>query len=65
MPNNYSLKHLLTMKTEIETKSVYQFYTPAANETLVLIENFEGYSYKTYAVYVNGEYDRRINVAKY
>ena len=53
------------MKTEIETKSVYQFYTPAANETLVLIENFEGYSYKTYAVYVNGEYDRRINVAKY
>ena len=53
------------MKTAIETKSVYQFYTPTANETLVLIENFEGYSYKTYAVYVNGEYDRRINVSKY
>jgi hypothetical protein len=52
------------MTTAIETKTVYQFYTPAANETLVLIENFEGYSYKTYAVYVNGEYDRRINVAK-
>ena len=45
--------------------TVFQSYTPAANEKLILIENFEGYYYKTYAVYVNGEYDRRINVAKF
>jgi hypothetical protein len=44
---------------------VMQSYTPKQNEKLVCIENFEGYSYKVYAVYVNGEYDRRIKIAKY
>ena len=48
------------MKTEI-----LKSYTLKENEKVVCIENFTGYSYKTYAVYVNGEYDRRIKVAKY
>ena len=48
----------------MKTLNILQSYTPASNETLVLIENFEGYSYKVFAVYVNGEYDRRIKVSK-
>jgi len=44
--------------------TIFQFYTPANNEQLVLIEDFVGYSYKVYAVYVNGIYDRRIKIAK-
>jgi hypothetical protein len=47
------------------TNNILQFYTPANNEKLVEIENFSGYSYKVYAVYVNGEYDRRIKIKKY
>ena len=47
------------------TNEILQSYTPLKNETIVCIENFEGYSYKVYAVYVNGRYDRRIKVAKY
>lgn len=44
---------------------IYQFYTPKANEQLVLIENFDSEMFKTYAVYVDGEYDRRLNIAKF
>lgn len=47
------------------SNEVLQYYTPKSNEKLVLIENIGGYSYKVYAVYVNGEYDRRIKVSKY
>lgn len=43
---------------------ILDFYTVAENEQVVCIENFEGYSYKVYAVYVNGEYDRKIKVRK-
>lgn len=39
-------------------------YTAQSNEQLVCIENFTDYSYVVYAVYVNGEYDRRIKVSK-
>ena len=50
------------MKTSNE---ILQSYTLAKNETVVCIENFTGYSYKVYAVYVDGEYDRRIKIAKF
>jgi hypothetical protein len=38
-------------------------YIPQSNEQLVCIENFSGNDYSVYAVYVNGEYDRRIKIA--
>jgi hypothetical protein len=38
-------------------------YIQQSNEQLVCIENLKGYSYSVYAVYVNGEYDRRIKIA--
>jgi hypothetical protein len=47
------------------TNEILQSYTLLENETSVLIENIEGCSYKVYAIYVNGEYDRRIKIAKY
>jgi hypothetical protein len=47
-----------TNNTEIMTSYIAQ-----SNEQLVCIENFEGNSYSVYAVYVNGEYDRRIKIA--
>jgi len=50
------------MKTKNE---IYQSYTLGQNEQVVCIENFDCYSYKVYAVYVNGQYDRRIKVSKY
>jgi hypothetical protein len=40
-------------------------YIPQSNEQLVCIENFTDYSYAVYAVYVNGEYDRRIKISKH
>lgn len=46
-------------------REILQSYTLAPNEKVVLIENFEGNSFKTYAVYVNGEYDRKIHIRKY
>lgn len=46
-------------------ETILQSYTIKENEQLVLIENFECYSYKVYAVYVDGVYDRRIKVKKY
>ena len=49
----------LTSKTEILNS-----YTLAENETVFCIENFESCNYKIYAVYVNGEYDRKILIAK-
>lgn len=45
--------------------SVLSFYTPSENEKLILIQNLTAYSYKVYAVYVNGEYDRKIKIKKY
>ena len=38
-------------------------YVPQDNQKLVCIEKIKGYSYSVYAVYVNGEYDRRIKIA--
>lgn len=46
-------------------ETILQSYTIKENEQVVLIENIEGYSYKVYAVYVDGVYDRRIKVKKY
>jgi hypothetical protein len=54
-----------TTNTIDTTDTVLQSYTVKENETVVCIENFTCYSYKVYAVYVNGEYDRRIKVKKY
>jgi hypothetical protein len=51
--------------TEIKTENILDSYTLAKNETCVCIENFDGYSYKVYAIYVDGIYDRRIKVRKY
>lgn len=48
-----------------KTKTILKSYTLAKNEKAVLIENFVGCEYKVYAIYVNGEYDRRIKVKKY
>ncbi len=52
-------------QNENNTNNVLEFYTPAKNEQLVEIENFICYNYRVYAVYVNGEYDRRIKIRKY
>lgn len=43
---------------------ILDVYSPLPNEKVICIENFEGYSYKVYAVYVKGEYDRRILIRK-
>ena len=53
------------MTTSNPKSEILQSYSVASNEQVVCIENFEGASYKVYAVYVNGEYDRRIKVAKF
>ena len=53
------------MKATTKGSEILQSYTPLKNEQVVCIENFEGCSYKVYAVYVNGEYDRSIKIAKY
>jgi hypothetical protein len=54
------------MENQILTKTteVLKSYTAKENEQLVCIENFRCCSYKVYAVYVNGEYDRRIKISK-
>jgi hypothetical protein len=44
---------------------IFNFYTPSKNELIVCIENFDDCNYKVYAVYINGEYDRRIKVYKF
>ena len=66
-----SKSHKMTTKkspigsqSKIESK-VLDFYAPKSNEQVVCIENFDGYSYKVYAVYVDGEYDRRIKIRKF
>lgn len=46
------------------TTKVLQFYTLKSNEQAVCIENFPDYSYKVFAVYVDGLYDRIIKIAK-
>lgn len=51
------------MKNTQNNGQVMESYIPSSNEKLVCIENFKGYSYSVYAVYVNGEYDRRIKIA--
>lgn len=53
------------MKNKQAEKVILDSYTLQPNEQVVLIENFDDRTYKTYAVYVNGEYDRRINVRKF
>lgn len=59
-------KALKTKKMEVQNKAqdVLINYTPAPNEQLVNIEDFVDSLYKVYAVYVNGQYDRRIKVLK-
>ena len=49
---------------KFRARNILQSYAPLQNEQLVCIENFDCYSYKTYAVYVNGQYDRKIHVSK-
>jgi hypothetical protein len=51
------------MKNTQHNTNIMAFYNPQTNEKLVCIENFKGYSYSVYAVYVNGEYDRRIKIS--
>jgi hypothetical protein len=46
------------------TTEILKSYTLAKNEKAVCIENFEGYSYKVFAIYIDGQYDRRIKIAK-
>jgi hypothetical protein len=46
-------------KTKVLTK-----YKKKKNEQLVMIENMTDEPYVVYAVYVDGEYDRRIKVKK-
>ena len=66
---NKSNKLFQTKKFKIMKKlkvtEIFDFYIPAKNEEIVCIENFDDYSYKVYAVYVNGLYDRRIKVKKH
>jgi aspartate 1-decarboxylase len=45
-------------------REILQSYTLAPNEKVVLIENFDSNSFKTYAVYVDGQYDRKIHIRK-
>ena len=53
-----------TMKNTQNNTNILDSYIPEANEKLVCIEDFTDYSYVVYAVYVNGEYDRRIKVSR-
>ncbi len=46
-------------------KVILDSYLPADNENLVCIEDITDCDYKVFAVYVNGEYDRRINVKRF
>jgi len=39
-------------------------YAPLENEQLVCIESFDDRHFNVFAVYVNGEYDRRIKIVK-
>ena len=50
---------------KLKVTEIFDFYIPKKNEEIVCIENFDDYSYKVYAVYVNGLYDRRIKVKKH
>jgi hypothetical protein len=43
---------------------ILKSYKPKKNETMVCVENFDAYDYKVYAIYLNGEYDKRIKVKK-
>ena len=54
-----------TNNNECQEVEILQSYELKSNETAVCIENFEGYSYKVYAVYINGEYDKIIKVSKF
>ena len=55
--------HICTMQNDKNNTEIMTSYIAQSNEQLVCIENFEGNSYSVYAVYVNGEYDRRIKIA--
>lgn len=57
-----TLEEMIKMR---ESKNeILPFYTLAKNEQAVCIENFEGYSHKVFAIYVNGQYEKRIKVSK-
>ena len=45
-------------------REILNSYTLASNEKMVCIENFDSNSFKTYAVYVDGQYDRKIHIRK-
>jgi hypothetical protein len=55
----------MTNSNKLQGGEVLQYYTLKENESSVCIEDFDGYSYKVYAIYVNGEYDRRIKISKF
>ena len=40
-------------------------YEPKPNEKILCIENDPTLSYNVYAVYVNGQYDRKIRIWEY
>lgn len=48
----------------MKKKKILNSYTLKENEKVICIENFEGYSYKVYALYVNGQYQKRISIKK-
>ncbi len=44
--------------------TILKFYTLKENEKVVEIENDPMRGYKVYALYVNGEYEKRLHIAK-
>jgi hypothetical protein len=57
-------KPMKTVTINGKKLEVLNSYSLKENESIVCIENFEGYSYKVYALYVNGEYEKRIYISK-